>query len=357
MPRPLLHVVQISFFSDPAGRLPRELLEAWPSLVDVADAACSAGVRVSVVQASSHPERLEHNGVRYYFLPFGDALPEIRRSAAFGELLREIAPDVLHVHGLGFLKDALSLAAMAPGIPIVLQDHANRAPRFWRRASWRRGLSVAAGISFCALQQAQPFISAGLIDPRTKLYALAESTSRFTPGDQPEARRISQVNGAPAVLWVGNLDANKDPLTVLGGLSAAVHKMPGLQLYCCFGGAALLHAVQERIGADPALRGRVHLLGRVSHARIEQLMRAADVFVLGSHREGSGFSLIEALSCGLPPVVTDIPSFRALTAAGAVGMLWPCGDQAALTAALQAVVARPAKQMRAAVRAHFDSEI
>ena len=59
-------------------------------------------------------------------------------------------------------------------------------------------------------------------------------------------------------------------------------------------------------------------------------MRAADVFVLGSHREGSGYSLIEALACGLPPVVTDIPSFRSLTAAGAVGALWPCGDARAL---------------------------
>jgi len=356
-PRPLLHVVQISFFSDPGRRAPRELLEAWPSLVDVAEAACSAGVRISVVQAAAQPERLERNGVRYYFLPFGAALPEIRCSAAFGELLRDLAPDVLHVHGLGFLKDTLSLAAIAPGIPIVLQDHANRAPRFWRRASWRRGLSVAAGISFCALQQAQPFINAGLIDPRTKLYAIPESTSRFTPGDQIAARRVTGVSGAPAVLWVGNLDANKDPLTVLGGISAAVRTLPALQLYCCFGRAPMLHAVQERITTDPVLRGRIHLLGRVPHARMEQLMRAADVFVLGSHREGSGFSLIEALACGLPPVVTDIPSFRALTSAGSVGMLWPCGDKGALAEALQVLAARPAGQVRAAVRAHVDSEL
>ena len=52
-------------------------------------------------------------------------------------------------------------------------------------------------------------------------------------------------------------------------------------------------------------------------------MRAADLFVLGSHREGSGYSLIEALACGLPPIVTDIPSFRSLTGAGVVGALWP----------------------------------
>ena len=45
-------------------------------------------------------------------------------------------------------------------------------------------------------------------------------------------------------------------------------------------------------------------------------MQAADLFVLGSHREGSGYSLIEALACGLPPVVTDIHAFRTLTGCG-----------------------------------------
>jgi glycosyltransferase involved in cell wall biosynthesis len=356
-PSTLLHVVQISFFSDPAGRLPKVLLEVWPSLVDVADAACRAGVRVSVVQASSHSERFERNGVRYYFLPFGAALPEVRQSAAFGELLRHLAPDVLHVHGLGFLKDVVSLAAMAPDIPIALQDHANRAPRFWRRASWRRGLSVASGITFCALQQARPFVDAGLIGPHTKLYGIPESTSRFTPGDQAEARRVTRVGGDPAVLWVGNLDANKDPLTILDGISDAARTLPRLQLYCCFGAAPLLRVVQERIASDPLLCERVHLLGRVPHARVEELMRAADVFVLGSHHEGSGFSLIEALACGLPPVVTDIPSFRSLTAAGTIGMLWPCDDARAMGTALQSVVSRSGAQMRAAVRAHFDREL
>jgi glycosyltransferase involved in cell wall biosynthesis len=87
------------------------------------------------------------------------------------------------------------------------------------------------------------------------------------------------------------------------------------------------------------------------------LMRAADIFVSGSHREGSGYSLIEALACGLPPVVTDIPSFRSLTGAGAVGMLWPPGDSRVLAEALQHVASRAGRAMRAAVRKHFQSEL
>ena len=357
MPRPLLHVVQISFFNDPEGRLPRQLLDAWPSLVDVAEAASRAGMRVSVVQACAHSERLVRGAVDYYFQPFGDAAAPHRDSTGLGALLRQLSPDVFHVHGLGFPRQVLALAALAPGVPIILQDHANRPPRLWRRALWRRAMAAAAGLAFCALGQVRAFARAGLVQPQTQLYEIPESTSRFAPRDRQQARSMTGVAGDPALLWVGHLDANKDPLTVLHGVSAAARALPRLQLYCCFGQAPLLHAVQDRIATDPYLRDRVHLLGRVPHEGIEALMQAADLFVLGSHREGSGYSLIEALACGLPPVVTDIQSFRSLTGTGAVGRLWPCDDSQALCQALRSIAGGVGPQLRFAVRAHFEREL
>ena len=351
-----LHVAQIGLFNDPAGRAPTELLESWASLVDVAEAAASSGVRVSVVQACSRSEQLERNGVRYHFLPF-DGDPGSAGLAPLVERLRALAPKLLHVHGLHFPRHIRSLAALVPDMPIILQDHASRLPRIWRRAAWRRGLAAAAGVAFCAAEQAEPFANAGLLSSQTRVYAIPESTSRFSPGDREAARRETGVRGDPAVLWVGHLDANKDPLTVLDGVSAATQTLPGLRLHCCFGVAPLLRAVEERIAGDPQLRERVELLGRVPHDRVERLMRAADLFVSGSHREGSGYSLIEALACGLPPVVTDIPSFRALTGAGAVGSLWPCGDSQTLSRALQSLAARTGEGLRAAVRAHFEREL
>jgi len=351
------HVVQISFFNDPQGRSPVQLLSAWYTLVDVAEAASRSGIRVSVVQACSHTEHIERNGVQYHFLPFDDAASRDSRGMACCELLRSLAPDIFHVHGLDFPRQVLSLAELSSGVPIILQDHASRPPRIWRRASARRGMSVAAGIAFCSSGQARPFAKAGLIGTSTKVYEIPESTSRFAPGNRDEARRVTAVEGDPAVLWVGHLDTNKDPLTVLEGISAAADRLPRLRLYCCFANAPLLRAVQDRIATDIRLRDRVHLLGRLPHERIELLMRATDIFVLGSHREGSGYSLIEALACGLPPVVTDIPSFRSLTGAGLVGELWPCDDPIALSQALQSVARQDSSEMRATVRAHFEREL
>jgi glycosyltransferase involved in cell wall biosynthesis len=352
-----MRVVQIGFYSDPGGRAPEELLEAWPTLVDVAESVAAAGASVSVVQSSGHSRYIRRNGVDYHFLPLTGSRRRLPSRTAFAELIGEIAPDVLHVHGLGFPHEVLLTAETAPGIPILLQDHANRPPRWWRRPAWRRCSQVVSGIAFCSRQQAQPFIEAGVLRSEVAVYELPESTSRFVPADQEAARRVTGVAGGPLLLWVGHLDVNKDPMTVLDGIAAAGSALPGLQLWCCFGTAPLLRQVRRRIAADRFLDGRVHLLGPVPHARVEQLMRAADLFISASHRESTGYALIEALACGLPPVVTDIPSFRALTGNGAVGRFWRAGDAPSLCSALLGMSARAAPSYRAAVRAHFEREL
>ena len=159
------------------------------------------------------------------------------------------------------------------------------------------------------------------------------------------------------MLWVGHLNANKDPLTILDAVSIARRRLPGLQLWCCLRSAPQRAAVEARLAAEQGLGECVHLLGSVPHEQIELLMRAADLFVLGSHREGSSFSLIEALATGLTPVVTAIPSMRVLTGHGAVGALFPCGHAHACADALVRAAQSLQPETRGRVRAHFDAQL
>jgi len=311
---------------------------------------------VSVIQAAAREARITRGGIDYHFVDIRGLETAANRGRRFASLLGDIHADVLHGHSLGFAEDAFAIAQCLPRLPIILQDHADRAPRWWRRRRWRRWYAATAGVAFTAREQAQAFAGAGLFGARTRVFAIPESSSRFTPGDRAAARTATGLHGEPGVLWVGHLNANKDPLSVLEGVAQAAMRLPGLQLWCVFGDAPLLGDVRQRIDGDPRLAGRVHLLGKVTHAKVEQLMRAADVFVSGSHAEGSGYALLEALACGVVPAVTDIPSFRALTDGGRIGKLWPCGDAAALAAALLAVVGS-GRMPPARVRAHFDAAL
>ena len=351
-----MQVAQVSFFVDPRQRPPEQLLHDWHSLVDVAEAVADAGVRVSVIQACRHEATLTRRSIRFHFIAPPAEQP-LTRSPALSTLLSSLTPDVFHVHGLNFAREVAGLRQLAPRTPILLQDHADRPPRFWRRGRFKLGLQQADGISFCAREQAEVFARAGLLGRDTRLFEIPESTSRFTPGSREAARAAMGVSGDPALLWVGHLDTNKDPQTVLAGVSLAARELPGLTLTCCYGNAPLLDAVRAQIAADPQLRERVRLLGRVAHEHVQELMRAADLLVLGSHREGCNFSVLEALATGLLPVVTDIPSMRVLTAQGRAGALWQRGDPASLAAALLRAAHRDPDERRQAARVHFESQL
>jgi glycosyltransferase involved in cell wall biosynthesis len=345
----------MNFLPAPQGCTPDEVFDRWPSLSDIPEAVASAGTRVSVIQAAAYDALVSRNGVDYHFTDISKLDSLADQGQRFAELLAWIEADVLHVHGLGFAENAFAVSQRLPRLPILFQDHADRPPRWWRRRQWRHWYTAAAGVAFTAPELAQPFIRAGLFATSMPLFAIPESSSRFRCGSRADARSLTGLYGEPCVLWVGHLNPGKDPLTVLDGVAQAARQLPGLQLWCAFGSGALLPDVQQRIEHDPLLAGRVHLLGKVAHARIEPLMQAAELFVSGSHAESCGYALLEAMACGVAPVVTDIPSFRALTGGGRVGNLWPCGDAARLAEALvRTAVNRPLPQQ---VRAHFDATL
>jgi hypothetical protein len=179
--------MQVNFFEDPERRPPEELLQAWPAMTEIAIAPASCGASITVVQRSHRKAEFERDGVHYRFAPAGDDL---------AATLRQTRADVVHVHGLGFSAEIAALARWRPDAPLLLQDHADRVPRLWRRRAWRRGVTVAAGFAFCSVAQAEPFRAAGLIRADQRVYPIAESTSRFLPGDRGGRRSRRAVGGA-----------------------------------------------------------------------------------------------------------------------------------------------------------------
>ncbi len=92
----------------------------------------------------------------------------------------------------------------------------------------------------------------------------------------------------------------------------------------------------DEIPRDPALRGKIRLLGY--RHDVADLLRAADMFVLPSHREGMPRSIIEAMLTGLPVVATNIRGSREEVVDGETGLLVPSGETAPLAAALQRLI-------------------
>jgi glycosyltransferase involved in cell wall biosynthesis len=354
-------VVQVNYVYDRALG-PEALVERYETLSGWSEALAGAGAEAIVAQRYWRDATLERNGVRYLFRADGSE-PAPRPWTWPRRLHRSVAglgADLVHANGLGFATQVALLGRTLPRrTALVVQDHASPPPRLegplagLRRAVLSLGLRRPDAFLFTAAEQAEPWRRAGLIRPTQAVHEVPESSRTIHRLPRREARGRSGIDGAPAVLWVGRLNANKDPLTVLSGFEKAAADLPGARLTLIYHDGELEAAVSARIAASPALSGRVRLRGRLPPGEMPAAYSAADVFVLGSHREGSGYALLEALACGCVPVVSDIPSFRALTAAGAVGALWPAGDADAFARRLVALANADLERLRAAAAAHF----
>ena len=104
----------------------------------------------------------------------------------------------------------------------------------------------------------------------------------------------------------------------------------------------------------PALTDHVHLRGRASFSEMEMIYNSADLLLQASLREFSGCAVLEAMACGVVPVVTDIPSFRAMTGGGRSGGLFPVGDPEVLAREVLSYCQDSFRDHSAAVRADFE---
>ncbi len=75
---------------------------------------------------------------------------------------------------------------------------------------------------------------------------------------------------------------------------------------------------------------------------LDDVLQAADCFVLPSYEEGLSLALLEAMAAGLPVVASDIPGNRLAIEPNVEGLLVPLGNPAALAAALDRVMTQPA---------------
>lgn len=77
---------------------------------------------------------------------------------------------------------------------------------------------------------------------------------------------------------------------------------------------------------------RVVFPGQISNRDLPRYYHMADLYISPSHVDGSSVSLMEALACGLPCIVSDIPANKEWVIEGQNGWLFPDGDDKSLSA-------------------------
>jgi glycosyltransferase involved in cell wall biosynthesis len=325
-----LHVCYVNLAFEPCETA-RTLLERHETSRRFCEAlAEEPDVDVTMLARFTRDEDLDSGRVRCYFRSDDPDYPLPRfwlRPTKLLGLLKGIEPDVVHFNGFVFPSQFAQMArVLSPRTALVLQHHGETVPGGFRKLRERLGSRRADAVMFTSREMAEPFVRAGYFPQGTPVLEVLEASSEFTRLPRNAALAETHLTGNPAVLWVGRLHPRKDPVTALQGFASAAAVLPEAHLHMVFSDSSLRESLVSIVRNEPALAGRVHFVGEVTHDRLPAFFSSASLFLTSSPAEGSNYALIEALACGLFPVASDIPSHRAITAHGTWSSLFPPGD-------------------------------
>jgi glycosyltransferase involved in cell wall biosynthesis len=233
--------------------------------------------------------------------------------------------DLLHVHGEGAAGMFLPLIASKRSVATLHGLHLLRRATGVRRRFAELNLRAvvrAADRTICVSAAEHDVLKAATGPALVRRTVVVHNGARIPPttnaNDRAQLReQLGLTESQPIGIWVGSLDERRDPLAVV---RAAEQTSTTLLIV----GDGPLRPLVERT-AGP----HVHMLGQRND--VPRLLRASDFFVLMSQREGLSFALLEAMACGLPAIVADIP--ENIEAVGNSGLAVPYGDEEATAAA------------------------
>jgi glycosyltransferase involved in cell wall biosynthesis len=255
----------------------------------------------------------------------------------------------LHAHFLHTPASVARYAGLMTGVPWSASAHAKD---IWTTPDWekREKLAEAGWVVTCTAIGAQHLKAlAPSAEAVTLLYHGLDFT-RFpaAPGSRP-ARDGGSADDPVVLLSVGRAVEKKGYDDLVEALALLPRDLAWRFEH--IGGGPLLPPLKSRAAAL-GIGERIAWRGAQPQDVVLESYRRADLFVLASRiaadgdRDGLPNVLMEAQSQGLAIVATNVSAIPELVQNGDTGVLVEPGDRDALTAALHALIADPARRVR-----------
>ena len=265
-------------------------------------------------------------------------------------LMAGLSPDVAHLHSPLALGVVARRAARQLGIPVVYTNHylpenaraGRRTPAFdsafygylVRFSNQCAHVTAPTPTALRLLLDQGLRAPSGVISNGIDLEAFSAG-----PASDQVRERYSLPPGPPVILSVGRLSPEKN-VQVLLDAAAGLTRDARIVIVGTGPDQSRLQARARRLGLASA-----RFLGRVPDRDLPQLYRLADVFAITSGAELQSLATMEAMATGLPVVAADAYALRELVRPGRNGFLVPPGRPGDLQAALDALLADPARRV------------
>lgn len=287
-------------------------------------------IDIQFVKHMNYEGRLKDGAVDYVFFKRPNRFWQIPFTTH--RYIQRQQPDIVIVEGLIFPLQLIMLKkVLSKQCRIIVQHHGEKPYKGIKKFFQKQADRFTDAYLFTAAGNAEEWIREKIIPGKEKCFEGQEASVFFEGKDKQKSREELGIGTDPLFLWVGRLNANKDPFAILNAFEKYAAANPRAKLIMVYSEDEMLGSIQQLVEHKPALKNTVTLAGRMPNEKLEDLYSAADFYLSGSHKEGSGYALMEAMACGCIPLVTNIPTFSKMTGNGEYGFLYPPGDTAALT--------------------------
>lgn len=290
-------------------------------------------VHLAFLQGGPNLARLESSGVILHPLSAQNNY-DPRIMLQLLSLIRWLKPDILQTWILQMdILGGLACRLSVSGVPWVLREPSSSMNwpktiktclRLWT-GRWASAIvaNSAGGYRYWAAQKTRAALA---VIPNCIPLEEIDRTDRYPL----ETLGIKQPGGV--VLYAGRFDAAKNISTMVTALQQVVLASDATAVLC--GDGSLLSSAKSQV-AESGLGERFYFMGYTPH--VWSIMKQAHTFVSVSRYEGCPNAVMEAIACGCPLVVSDIPAHREFLDEQKGLLVDPCDPTAIATAILQSL--------------------
>jgi len=247
----------------------------------------------------------------------------------FRRLTRQIKPDLVHAGPIqtcafiAVLAGVYPLLTMSWGFDLMKDVHRNRWWEFVTRYTLQRSTFFTSDAQV-TLDMAVQY---GMDAEKTTVFPWGVDLNHFQP---------IRADGHPPLQTGFTLFCNRswEPnygVDVLAKAFVTVARQRENVSLLLLGGGSQGTAIRKILLGGGA-EDRVSFPGHINNTDLPRYYRMADLYISPSHVDGSSVSLMEALACGLPCLVSDIPANKEWVREGYNGWLFRDGNYEELAA-------------------------
>jgi glycosyltransferase involved in cell wall biosynthesis len=251
------------------------------------------------------------------------------------QIIREERPDLMHLHS----RRGDMLAALAGRWERLPTIHSRRVDNPPSRLDLRLKFPLFGKIVAISEGIRKVLLRAGVPAEQVLCVPSAVDTRRFRPLCSRESvlQEFGLKSDARLLGMVAQMIPRKGHDVLFEALPAILQEHPKTQALL-FGRGPLDEELRRRAG-ERGLKWNVHFLG--FRHDLENIIPCLDLLVHPAYMEGLGVSLLEAASCGVPIVASQVGGIPEIVLDGVNGHLIKPGDSASLARLVVELLDRP----------------